>query len=115
LRLGDLVRICTIAREGIRDCCACGRVFVFARTPAVQSSASPGKPELPTKEAFERYVALTDARNTEEFAPGLAVSMGGRIAGSASRGNLCRDEAGKVMIERVETRDNGTIIECPKD
>src|SRR5260370_40864587 len=45
-------------------------VFVFARTPAVQSAPAPASLSYPTKEAFERYVALTDSRTTEAVRQG---------------------------------------------
>src|SRR5229473_5401215 len=87
-------------------------VFVFARTPAVQSAPTPASLSYPTKEAFERYVTLTDARNTEELRQGSPFLWVDALPEARRAETYAAMKRGEVMIERVETRNNGTIIEC---
>src|SRR5260370_40264957 len=89
-------------------------VFGFARTPAVQSAPLPASLSYPTKEAFERYVALTDARNTEELRQGSPFLWVDALPEARRAETYAAMKRGELMIERVETRNNGTIIEGPE-
>ena len=112
------LRYCLNLRYRWRGTCAfvalVAVVFVFARTSAVQSAPAPASLSYPTKEAFERYVTLTDARNTEELRQGSPFLWVDALPEARRAETYAAMKRGEVVIERVETRDNGNIIECPE-
>jgi hypothetical protein len=88
-------------------------IFIFAGMPAAYPAPVPASLSYPTKEAFERYVTLTDTRNAGELRQGApflwvdALPEGRRTEAYAAM------KRGEVLIERLETRDNGNAIPCP--
>ncbi len=89
-------------------------VFVFVRTSAVQSSPVPASLSYPTKEAFERYVTLTEARNTEELRLGSPFLWMDALPEARRAETYAAMKRGDVLIERLETHDNGNAIQCPE-
>jgi hypothetical protein len=89
-------------------------VFVFARTPAVQSAPAPASLGYPTKEAFERYLTLTNARNIEELSQGSPFLWVDALPEARRAETYAAMKRGDVLIERLETHDNGNASQCPE-
>jgi hypothetical protein len=89
-------------------------VFAFARTSVVRSAPAPTSLSYPTKEAYARYVALTDTRNIEELRQGSPFLWVDALPEARRAETYAAMKRGEVVIERLETRDNGNVIECPE-
>jgi hypothetical protein len=88
-------------------------VFVFAKMPAAQPAPAPASLSHPTTEAFERYVALTDSRNAGELRQGAPFLWVDTLPEPRRSETYAAMRRGEVVIERLETRDNGDAIPCP--
>ena len=64
-------------------------------------------------EAYERYVALTDARNAAEVREGGPFLWVDTLPQARREETYNALKRGDVVIERLETRDNGDAITCP--
>jgi hypothetical protein len=88
-------------------------VFVFAEMPVAQPAPVPAALSHPTAAAFERYVALTDARNAEEVRQGAPFLWVDSLPEARRTETYSAMRRGEVVIERLETRDHGDAIACP--
>ena len=87
-------------------------LFSLIARPAA-SEPTPVTLRHPTLEAFDRYVALTDARNEAELRGGHAVLWVDALPEERRSEAYAAMKRGDVVIERLETRDNGQPIHCP--
>jgi hypothetical protein len=88
-------------------------VFIFTEIPAAQPAPVPPSLSHPTAAAFERYVALTDSRNAEELRQGAPFLWVDTLPEGRRAEIYSAMRRGEVVIERLETRDNGAAIACP--
>lgn len=77
------------------------------------SEPAPVTLRRPTLDAFDRYVALTDARNEAELRGGQAFLWVDALPEARRSEAYAAMQRGDVVIERLETRDNGQPIHCP--
>jgi hypothetical protein len=86
--------------------------LVAALVIAMSVGARTAELKPATVAAFERYMRATEARIAAEVQDERRfLSMGGSGAPAATR--LAELKAGKLVIERLETRDNGEAIDVP--
>jgi hypothetical protein len=88
-------------------------VLILAEMPAAQPAPVPASLSHPTAAAFERYVALTDARNAAELRQGAPFLWVDALPEARRAETYSAMRRGEVVIERLETRDNGNAISCP--
>ena len=96
----------------------CGALTIALLLPtisrAAEAAAAGANLTSETKEAFRRYVELTEARNEEELKSGKAFLP---IDAGAGWGEVRQGHEdlrrGEVETRRMETRENGTKIKCP--
>lgn len=87
-----------------------GLVVAFAVTMNAGALTAELKPA--TVAAFERYIRVTEARIANEVQDERRfLSVGG--SGTAGATRLAELKAGKLVIERLETRENGQAIDVP--
>jgi hypothetical protein len=85
-------------------------VVALAATTSAGGSGAELKPA--TVAAFDRYIRATEARIAGELQDERRfLSVGG--SGDPSRTLLADLKAGKLVIERLETRENGQAIDAP--
>jgi hypothetical protein len=88
-------------------------VSSFAAIPAAHPAPASASLSYPTKEAYERYVALTDARNVAEVREGGPFLWVDTLPEARREETYNALKRGEVVIERLETRDKGDAISCP--
>src|SRR5882762_1216675 len=88
-------------------------VSSFAVIPVAHPAPASASLSYPTKEAYERYVALTDARNVVEVREGGPFLWVDTLPQARREETYNALKRGEVVIERLETRDNGDAIPCP--
>ena len=88
-------------------------VYFLAGIPVAQPAPSPASLTSPIKEAFDRYVTLTDARNAEELRQGTPFLWVDTLPEARRVESYSAMQRGEVVIERLETRDQGNAIQCP--
>lgn len=86
--------------------------LLAAATPA---AANPGPVQLKPKtlEAFERYARLTEARNDDELRRGTPFLWVDSLPEPRRRAADAELRQGQVVIERLETQQDGQPIQCP--
>jgi hypothetical protein len=82
----------------------------FAAEPA---AAPPPKLREETAQAFDRYVELTDAQNEAELKAGSSFFWVDRLPAVEREQAYAALKRGEVKMKKLDTRDNGTEIECP--
>ncbi len=93
--------------------------FSFTALLLLAAAAKAGAPAaLPklkseTQAAFDRYVQLTDARNTVELKNGTSFLWIDVLAEQEQRAAYESLRAGTTRIEKRQTKDAGKEIECP--
>lgn len=96
-----------------------GLWFVIAAVALITTCrVSAGEPALPalktgTREAFERYVKLTDARNGNELKHGTNFLWTDNLPEGQRAEAYAALKRGEVKTLKLETRDNGAVIPCP--
>ena len=86
--------------------------FCFAALAAVVGvDAAELKPQ--TVEAFDRYVRVTETRMTTELDGEAAFLWVDRLPDAENEEAYQKLRAGEVVIEKLETRDDGDKIEIP--
>ncbi len=91
-------------------------VLLPSTTPAAGGSPpgpSPVELEPRTLQAFERYARLTEAREEDELRAGAPFLWVDALPASQREQAYAQLRAGKVQVERLETREQGKLIECP--
>jgi hypothetical protein len=77
------------------------------------SEASAADLRADTVAAFERYVQLTEARMMEEAAGRRPFLWTDRLAEAERREATARLRRGEIVVDRLETRDTGRLIQVP--
>lgn len=77
-----------------------------AEPPAVQLKND-------TSQAFQRYVALTEARNAAELQRGSALLWIDALPENERKAAYEALKRGEVKMQKLETYDNGAAIPCP--
>jgi hypothetical protein len=85
---------------------------VCVRGAGTPEPASP-KLKLDTKQAFEHYVKLTDARNEAEIQRGTDLLWVDGLAEPQRSEAHAALKRGEVKMQKLETRENGGTIPCP--
>lgn len=85
--------------------------FVFLLFPFVAASAADLKPK--TTEAFNRYVAATEARFHDELQPGGAFLYVDSLSAKARQEASGKLKAGEVLVEKRETKAPGVWSDIP--
>jgi hypothetical protein len=77
--------------------------------------AEPALPRLKseTQQAFERYVKLTDARNSAELERGTNLLWVDGLTDPQRSEAYAALKRGEVKMQKLETRENGGTIRCP--
>ncbi|GAC1702062.1 MAG: hypothetical protein NVS9B4_06570 [Candidatus Acidiferrum sp.] len=90
-------------------------LFVYPSVSLAQPGSAIEAPRLKTltREAFERYVRLTDARNDEELKRGTALGWVDGLPEAQRESAYAALKRGEVEMKRLETRDHGETIGCP--
>ena len=88
-------------------------VFIFTDISTSIAAPSPANLSYPIKEAYVRYVTLTDARNAEELRQGMPFLWVDTLPEASRSERYAAMRHGDVVIERLETRDKGIAIQCP--
>jgi hypothetical protein len=88
-------------------------ISILAGTPVAHPAPVPASLTYPIKEAYERYVTLTDARNAEELRQGAPFLWMDALPEARRAESESAMKRGEVVIERLETRDHGNAIPCP--
>jgi hypothetical protein len=88
---------------------------VFSGIPDAHTAPSPDAASLrpPTIEAFKRYVLLTDARNAEELRQGTQFLWVDALPEARRAEAYAAMKRGEVVIDKIETRENGNAVPCP--
>jgi len=88
-------------------------LFPAAEIPAARPGPIPASMSHPLREAYERYVTLTDERNAEELRTGTPFLWVDALPEGLRSEKYAAMKRGEVVIERLETRDKGNEIQCP--
>ncbi len=96
---------------------AAGDKEISAREGAIAKSAhdaESAEQSPATREAFDRYVRITEARISTELTPGGAFLWPDKLHGGERDGAYAALRRGEIQIERVATLDHGQEIFCPR-
>src|SRR5260370_35921897 len=88
-------------------------LFLVAEIPVARPTPVPASMSYPLKEAFERYVTLTDERNAEELTKGTPFLWIDALPEALRSEKYAAMKRGEMLVERLETRDSGNAIQCP--
>jgi len=82
---------------------------------AVAGSSSSARPLLKpsTVEAFDRYVRLTEARNSRELQRGSGLLWIDSLAEADRKAAYAGLKRGEVPMQKLETLENGATMPCP--
>lgn len=80
---------------------------------AAQGTPAPAELKPATIEAFDHYLALTDARNDAELKRGIGLLWVDGLSETERAQAYADLKRGEVKVQRLETRDNGATIRCP--
>ncbi len=85
------------------------------RAPGRASRSATPEPELKaeTREAFERYVRLTEGRNEAELARGTNLLWVDELPPGERDAAYAALKRGEVEMKKLQTRDSGAAIPCP--
>ena len=107
--------------KGVRDRLAVIRVILLAAVtlyPAVADFAQGAEPEpaklhANTLEAFDRYVKLTEARNSDELKRGTNLLWIDQLPAAQRTEAYAALKRGEVKMKKLEMLDGGKPIACP--
>jgi hypothetical protein len=90
-------------------------VALHATATCDARAGEPAPPELKTetKQAFERYVKLTEARNEAELKRGTDFLWVDGLPEGQRAEAYAALKRGEVRMQKLETQDNGEAIRCP--
>lgn len=102
-------------RQISRAAPVCAALILFGAAATIHAGGAPGalpklKPE--TQAAFDRYVQLTDERNTAELKDGSKFLWTDRLPEQERRAAYESLRAGTTRIEKQQTKDAGKEIQC---
>ena len=101
-----------ILLAGIALCSAAALLDSAATNFAQAAEPEPAKLKADTREAFDRYVKLTQARTDEELKRGTNLLWVDGLPADQRAEAYAALKRGEVRMEKLETRDNGKHIEC---
>jgi len=85
----------------------------IAPRPAPEAEPPPPKLNAETREAFERYVHLTEARNENELKRGTALLWVDGLREEQRAEAYAALKRGELKMQKLETREDGKPIPCP--
>lgn len=88
-------------------------LHAMAACAARGAEPEPPKLKTETREAFERYVKLTEARNEAELQRGTNLFWVDGLPDSQRAEAYAALKRGEVKIKKLETRESGASIRCP--
>src|SRR3984893_4257909 len=88
-------------------------VFLMAEIPVARPGPVPASMSYSLKQAYERYVSLTDERNAEELSKGTPFLWVDALPEALRSEKYATMKRGQVVVEKLETRDSGNEIQCP--
>jgi hypothetical protein len=90
-------------------------LVLHAMAAGTARTGEPGPPHLKnvTKQAFDHYVALTEARNNAELKRDTNLLWVDGLPEGQRREAYAALKSGEVKMQKVETLDNRQIIPCP--
>ena len=89
--------------------------FIMGTASGLAASKKPPTNLRPdTMEAFQHYVSLTDERNAEELRPGGPFLWVDALPAKSRNEAYAALRRGEVMVERIETVENGKPVKCPR-
>jgi len=93
-------------------------IVALALCHSTISIARAGEPPTPvlktqTREAFDRYVKLVEARNEEELKRGTDLLWIGALPEGERQMAYAELKRGGVKLKRLEALDNGKAVACP--
>ena len=77
------------------------------------AAAEPSQLKHETRQAFERYVQLTEARNAAELLRGTGLFWVDSLPEAQRKDAYEALRRGEVKLQRVHTQDNGAPVKCP--
>jgi hypothetical protein len=83
--------------------------------PSVSTAAGPGPSQLKaqTRQAFDRYVHLTDERNTSDLDRASNLLWIDSLPEPQRREAYAALRRGEVKLQKLQTQDHGAPIKCP--
>ena len=106
-----------IPRRGLyRPALILGAALLLVPPPeSAQPATAPEASELRPKtiDAFDRYLRLTDARNSGELQRSENLLWVDSLPESQRRDAYTALQRGEVKMQKLQTRDNGAAIKCP--
>ena len=107
--------------KGVRDKWGVGPAILFAAASLYPTAADfaqgaepePAKLHANTLEAFDRYVKLTEARNTEELKRGKNLLWIDELPAPERAEAYAALRRGEVQMKKLEMRDSGKEFACP--
>lgn len=110
---GMMLRLVAGKPDSGREQIAVPAVIVLALFFALAAPTLAAELGQRTVDAFDRYVKLTEARIDSELAGREAFLWVERLPDERRAAADSQLRGGEVVIERLETRDDGKKIECP--
>jgi hypothetical protein len=92
---------------------AAAALYPVAANFAQGAEPEPAKLHANTVEAFDRYVKLTEARNTEELKRGTNLLWIDELPAAERADAYGALKRGEVQMKKLEVRDGGREIACP--
>jgi hypothetical protein len=108
--------VTAIASKASRIAAAWLMLVAWPSTAARPASAGePARPELKagTRQAFEQYVKLTDARNDRELERGMNLLWVDDLPEAQRAEAYAGLKRGEVKMQKLQTRQNGEPVRCP--
>lgn len=105
--LGDTWRGLGVPAMALLGLLGCAARSVAGEAPV------PAKLKAETREAFDRYVQLTNARNDAELKQGHPLLWIDGLPASEREAAYAELRKGQVELKQLETRENGEALPCP--
>lgn len=87
--------------------------LLFFLATAGLAAAEPSQLKPETRQAFERYVQLTEARSAAELLRGTGLLWVDSLPEAQRKDAYEALRRGEVKLQRVHTQDNGAPVKCP--
>jgi len=88
-------------------------VVLFATQLETQGARAPAMLRTETRQAFERYVELTEKRNDQELKRGNELLWVDNLPQDRRDEAYAALKRGDVQVFKLETHNNGELIRCP--
>lgn len=112
-RYGDRSTVALLVAIGLLASTLARTVFADPLNRASFGAADPVELKQTTLRAFQKYVELTDARNTAELQKGTQILWVDSLPEPARTLAYAEIKGGEIKMHRLETLDNGEKIRCP--